>query len=328
MGFSAITLALRLLPVAQRLQRSQSLAKSVGRIWSWVDRAGTELTRKNFEAVWGDSLSESDIEAMVQDVYRIIARHKIINDILPDLSLEQLSNFLPIKGLSHLQAGLEGGKGVILLGSHLGLHGFVLLMLLKRLGYRYTAVVSAEIKPHDSWVYKNIVYPIRSRAWHHFNVIDPDGTPQREMLQCLRNNEIMIICGDTLEDDALTLTAPQGLRAPFLGHSLPLKTGPYRLSRWVNAPVIPFFIIPGNNDEFTMIIEPPINLSASNSIDGLLADVTQYSNRLESYVLQYPTYWGHWRHDDLIALLDRSAPDVKQHSQVFTSSSKRESAYK
>ncbi len=303
LGFTAITLALRLLPAAQRFRRSYALANFVGRVWCRVDGAGTELTRKNYEAVWGDRLSEQAIEEMVQDVYRLVAWHKIINDTLPDLTVEQLSGFLHIEGLSHLQAALEGGKGVILLASHFGLHGFTPLMLLKRLGYRYTAVVNAEIKADDSWVYKNIVYPIRSRTWQHFNVIDPDGSPQRPMIECLRNNEIMIICGDTLEDDALTLAFPQGLRAPFLGHSLPLKTGPYRLSRWLKSPILPFFVIPRSETEFTMIIEPPMTLNSDNSEAGLLADLTQYTSRLEHYVSDYPIHWGHWRHDDLIVLL-------------------------
>jgi lauroyl/myristoyl acyltransferase len=302
LGFSAAALGFQVLPRSVRLRWCHVAGRWLGAFWYRLDRPGAALVRKNLQGVLGRRLSAAQLDATARAHFQNIALGMLVNDVLRTLTLQDLIQFLCLKGEEYLEEALAQEQGVILLGAHFGLHSYTSLLLLKRLGYRVAAVLGEEIKPNDSWVYRHVVYPIRRRSCLHVHVIHPTGVPQREMIDCLQQNHVLMILGDYLSKDLLRLPPPQVLPAPLLGHSVPLNTGPFRLARWLGSPVVPFFIVP-QPAGFALVIEPPLQLSQDNSTSDLMADLAAFTTRFEPYLLRYPALWANWRCYRLLDLM-------------------------
>jgi KDO2-lipid IV(A) lauroyltransferase len=304
LAYSAVTLSSRAVPLSIRLRWCKTTAKIVGSLWYRIDRLRSTTARQNIQSVLGKHLSPTQVESIAKTHFQSIAFHKIFNDLLPELNIDEFRQFLDIEGEEHLRRALAQKRGVILLGAHYGLHGYIPLGLLKLLGYQFSAVIGAEVTSEDSWAYRHIVNPIRSRNWDRFHVIDPNGSPQREMVECLQQNHILAIWGEFLHTDFIHLPPPQVVRVPLLGHTVALKTGPFRMARWLNSPVLPNFILPRPGGRFALKIEAPMQLSDDQSTQGLVADLSAFINLLEPHILRNPALWMFWRHEALLDLME------------------------
>jgi len=303
LGFVAATLSLRLLPRSVRLKWTQVVAKSLGQAWHLVDRSDAALTRRNMLKVLGDSLPAETIEAAVPALYEHFALDKLLADMVPGLNRADADQILTVEGEEHLQAALAQGRGAIILGAHFAFFSYLPMLAIKLRGYPLVPVAGEEMPTDPSWVYKHVVYPVRAAARPLFDIINPDGTPQRELIEALRQNKVLLIFGDVLDDEVRRLAAPNVLPAPLLGHSLLLKTGSFRLARWLNVPMVPYFIRPRAGGGFKLVFEAPLELSTDNSSSGLVADLAAFTSRFEPYLLQNPELWAHWRHELLLDLM-------------------------
>ncbi len=302
LGFTGVAYGLRCVPRSARFRRCEIAARRMGALWYRLDRPSAALVRKNMGAVLGSSLSEDQLDAMAREHFQSVALGMLVNDALPGLTLPDMRRFLHIEGIEYLDAVLEQGKGVIFLGAHFGLHPYTSLMMLELMGYEITAILGEEVKERDSSVYRNVVYPLRSRSRGGMDVIHLTGAPQRQIMTALQRNQVVLIMGDALGKHLLEMPPPQVMPAPLLGHSLLLQTGPFRLARWLGSPVMPFFAVP-QQDGHVCIIEPALELSPDNSADGLGSDLAAYTARFEPYISRYPASWGNWRTGRLLDLM-------------------------
>jgi lauroyl/myristoyl acyltransferase len=306
LGYSGAIWALRCLPRSLRLQRSDQIAERLGALWYRLDGAGVAVARRNVQGLLGRHLTDDQVDDTVRAIFRNIARHKIVNDILSELAPDDLSQIVHVEGLAHLKAALAHGRGVVFLGTHFGLYGYVPLRLLEREGYPAVGVLGEEIDAGASWVYRHVVSPLRHRPRARLRVIAPNGTPQREMADCLRRNGVLMILGDVVDEDIRRQRSPHALPAPLLGRTVAVNTGPYRLARWLRSPVVPFFVVPRAGG-FTLVIEPPLPASDEHSMRGLTADLAAFMARFEPYLLRYPELWAHWRRRTLLDLMRPAA---------------------
>lgn len=308
LAYSAATVAMRAIPLASRRRWTIPISDKLGAAWRHLDRSSAALARRNMQVIMGDRLSSAEIDSALQDHFNVIALGKLLNDMLPDLTLAQLEQFLRLEGREHLDAALAQGKGVLLLGAHYGLHGYVPLTLYQRLELPFNTVVGAEF-PVDSWAYNRFVHPVRSRNWHELPVIDnTHGNPQRAMLRCLQAKNSLLIWPDLFNDDLFELSSPQVLRMPLLGHTLPFRTGTFQLAQWTQVPTLPFFILPRADGGFVMRVEPPLTIVQEKSIDGLYANLLGYVQRLEGHISAYPGLWWQWRQPRLLEIMHPATP--------------------
>jgi KDO2-lipid IV(A) lauroyltransferase len=301
MGYAAITLALRLLPKRIRFRSLNLASRYLGELWYRLDRADAALTRRNMQLRLG--LPAAQIEACAQGLYRNVAYSKLINDLLPDMQLDDIQQYLRLEGEEHLCRALERGRGAILLTTHFGLHGYSTMALLKHLGFEFAAVVGDEIETGDSWFYAHYILPLRQRAGTRLgiHVLQPTGQPNIEYLETLRQNRLLLVFGDVMETTMLALPAPQVLPAPLLDWEILLKTGAFRLARGTGSPVLPAFLAP-RGAGFALVIEPPLELGRANTNASLLDDLTAFTRRFEPYLAQHPELWAHWRHESLLEI--------------------------
>jgi KDO2-lipid IV(A) lauroyltransferase len=307
LGFVAATLCLRGLPRSARYTWTRWAAKGLGKIWYRVDRSDAALTRRNMLAVLGGCLPAEKIEAAIPALYEHFALDKLLTDMVPTMNRADVDQVLSVEGEEHLQAALAQGRGAIFLAAHLGTFSYLPMLAVKLRGYPLVPVVGEEMPPDPSWVYKHIVYPVRAAARPLFDVINPDGTPQLKLVEALRQNKVLLIFGDVLDDDVRRLAAPNVLPAPLLGRALSLKTGPFRLAHWLNAPLIPYFVRSRAGGGFTLALEAPLELSTDRSPAGLIADLAAFTSRFEPYLLQNPELWAHWRHEFLLDVMRPAA---------------------
>jgi lauroyl/myristoyl acyltransferase len=254
------------------------------------------------QTVLGARLAAEEIESEVQRHFYVTALGKVVSDMLPDLTLAGLNQILAIEGETYLKAALAEGRGVLLLGTHFGLHGYVPLTLIKRLGYSFVTVIGQEYSSRDSWIYLHFVHPIRSRNWREMPVINPNGNPQREMVTSLQQKQLLMIWPDFINEELFRLPPPHALRVPFLDRSMPFRTGAFRLAQWLNVPMLPFFIVP-RPQGFAMVIEGPLPVTPDNSMAGLMANLTAFTARLETHILLYPGLWWQWRQKWLLEMM-------------------------
>lgn len=306
-------LGLRALPLPLRFRWGNSFGKRLGTLWYQIDRSGATLARQNLHNVLGHRLSMAQIDAIALANFQYIAQHKLINDMLPSLTLQNMKRFLSVEGTEHLEEALARERGVILMTAHFGLQGYIPLIFLQRLGYQFAAVIAEEKEPDDSWVYRRLIDAVRRRPRRYLSVINPDGTPQRELIERLHQNHILVLWGDVFDRTLLELQPPHVLPAPLLGHTVPLKTGPFRLAHWLDVPVVPFFILPQGNNKFALVMEPSLPLSDDKSTSGLQADLAAFTARFEPHLLRDPALWWHWRHDELLELMQK--PIMKTNEQ-------------
>jgi lauroyl/myristoyl acyltransferase len=322
LAFTAVTLGLRTLPKSLRFKWCAWASQQLGSAWYRMTPSDAELTRDNLTRVLGNQLSIDQIEDTARSLFQNVAYSKLINDLLSDLSLADIQQYLHLEGEENLNWALAQGRGAILLITHFGLHGYSAMALLSKSGYRIVPVVGDEIEPGDSWLYQHLVLPVRRRAEDqlHFEMIKPTGQPQLALLDDLRQNKLLFIYGDVLEESMLEMQPPHVLRAPLLEEEVLLKTGPFRLAKGFKSPVLPLFIVPRAHG-FALVVEPPLPLSNNSSIDGLRADLAAFTQRFEPYLSQYPGLWAHWRHaqlDELMqpATVTPAACDLAPHHLV------------
>ena len=147
LAYSAATVATRAVPLSYRRRWTIPVADRLGGLWRLADRSAAALGRRNMQAIMGDRLNSAEIDTALREHFNVIVLGKLLNDILPDLTLEQLEQFLRLEGREHLDAALAKDQGVLLLGAHYGLHGYVPLTLYQRLGLPFNTVVGAEFPP-------------------------------------------------------------------------------------------------------------------------------------------------------------------------------------
>jgi predicted LPLAT superfamily acyltransferase len=133
------------------------------------------------------------------------------------------------------------------------------------------------------------------------------------MAECLQQNRVLLILGDVLEEDLrfLQIPPPHVLPAPLLGRSVPLRTGPFRLARWLGTPVVPFFAAPRPRGGFELVAEEPLSLHPQPSVAGLRADLAAFTARFEPYLIRHPETWLHWRHGSLLQVLQPAPRAVR-----------------
>lgn len=302
-AYSGVTLALRAIPWRWRLRWMLPVSRVLGRLWYRLDRSNAALGRRNMHSTLGDRYSAERLEAELLRHFQVIAFGKIFNDILPELDLAHLNHILYLDGKEHVDAAMAQNRGALLFGTHYGLHGYVPLTLFQRHGYPFQTVVGAELSDGDSWIYRKLVHPIRSRNWDLMPIINPTGNPQREMVKALEDKDALLIWPDFVNDELFRLPEPHTLSVPFLGRMMRFRTGAFRLARWMKVPVLPFTVLP-DGDRFVMKVEAPLVLSAeTNPLEALRADVAAFARYFEPHVLAHPGMWWQWRQERFDELL-------------------------
>ncbi len=177
---------------------------------------------------------------------------------------------------------LEQGKGIILLGAHLG-SWEIGAHLLGRLG-----------KPVNIVLLQREEAPVRdlfegAMPGRQFRFLTTDNDPLRSIpiLAALRRGEIVALHGDRTFGSA-------GQPAAFLGGTARFPIGPYLLAALSGAPIFQVFVVRERLGHYRFLTFParllPRDLLRQPS-EALQPCVAEYAARLASMARQYPFQW-------------------------------------
>jgi predicted LPLAT superfamily acyltransferase len=177
---------------------------------------------------------------------------------------------------------LDRGKGVILLGAHIGsweIGGH----LLGRLGQPVNVVVLEKDEARLRQLFDQAL------AAKQFNLIATDGHPLRSIpiSAALRRGEIVCLLGDRSFGGA-------DVRAPFLGSPARFPVGPYLLAAVSGAPIFQTFVVREKLGHYRFFSFPakfiPCEMLHAGT-EALQPHVAEYAARLADVAKQYPFQW-------------------------------------
>ena len=193
---------------------------------------------------------------------------------------KSLLDSIQIHGIEHLEKALSHGKGVLAFSAHLG--NFTLIGL----------KMAAEGYPFHMLV-KDPRYPAVAEAFHvmqegqggHFIYVEPWERALRQILSCLRKNEIVCILADEKKSKT-------GVLVDFFGYPAPTAPGPAVLALRTGAPLVPIFIVRRDDWSHHIYIEPQLELSLNGDRSSdIPAVVSAYTKVIENFIRMYPDQW-------------------------------------
>ena len=203
-----------------------------------------------------------------------------------DFSMDDLT----IHGESYIEQVKASGKGIVILGSHLGNLELCRALSKRHQNIKINALVFVEHAPRFNAVMKAV------NPNSELNIIQVDKLgPDTAILldQKIEAGEWVVIVGDRTS----TSIEQRAVWTDFLGHSAPFPQGPFLLASILKAPVYTLF---GLRDEtkkqahFNIYFEPfceQIKLPRGQREEGLQAVVQQYAQRLQFYTMKNPLQW-------------------------------------
>jgi len=251
------------------------------------------MMRKELRKVFGETVSEKKKNMIIRDGICNVRKDLFETWMFPSLTRDKTRKLSSFVGRENLDAALEKNKGVILLLAHFGFRKLVL----PALGYEGYAINQLAARP-TSWKLKG-----RDNAAHNklmdielecekalrTNFIYLDKS-LRPVFRALNKNEIVVIAVDGPIGNKRIGTKFFNCTANFspTAMTLSLKTG---------APVVPAFVIRGQNNRHRIVIEKPLNVNVDDgaaeeaAVEKTLKDFT---NILEKYVWEHPGHYVDW----------------------------------
>lgn len=185
-------------------------------------------------------------------------------------------------GGERVRAALDEGKGVILLGAHMG-NSEIAGQMLER---HQTPVNIVWLQTEGEKIRKLME---RALAGRNFRIIPVDAhfTQVIDVLQALRRGEIVAMHGDRA-------WGGRAARVPFLGEAADFPIGAYALAAISGAPVVQVFALREGVGRYRMEACEPIRLEkpARSRRDALYADCAAlYASRIEERLKRHPYQW-------------------------------------
>lgn len=207
----------------------------------------------------------------------------------PRLTLREMEEYFPLEGRQHLDAAQAGGRGVLILLSHLGANQMIMPALGFR-GYRLNQISRAAQAENDEYQGRRLTAMFRKiielqRAYE-------ESLPARhldvsrgllEVFRKLQANEAVAVAGDGRYGGDWTPHT-------FLGRPATFSPGPWLIAHRTGAPLLPILVLrPRQGSRYRVIIHPPLPLPyEADSRTFLRAGLDAYVRLVEHYFYGYP----------------------------------------
>ncbi|PIE59438.1 MAG: hypothetical protein CSA32_03545 [Desulfobulbus propionicus] len=206
----------------------------------------------------------------------------------PGMDCQFLRRIIVCENRERLDTALERGSGVILMTAHFGAKQ-LLQIFLGREGYAINQINHHVAGTALTFVQQHVSQRLRKKIESRLPITFIEATSfQRKTLECLINNEILIVAGDGSGIEELVDASYKPYS--FLGQNMLFPTGAGMLSARTGATIIPVFVIREGTGHRVIFEEPIQPQKSSLETDP----IKRYCQELEKKVRSYPHLWDFW----------------------------------
>jgi Kdo2-lipid IVA lauroyltransferase/acyltransferase len=260
------------------------LANALGDFVASLDRAGRKVARSNLQAVFGETLCESDRGRIARQSYRQVVRTMLDLCWSPRLTKENFNTYVEIVGAEEAWADIRSGRGIIFTTFHYGnFEGAALALGLH--GQRGLALAqefkNPLLEPVFAWLRK-----------HSGNKVTPrDGGIIRMYKALRRGDHVALLTDFTLKADE------PGVAINCFGMKKYATFAHAWLHQRTGAPIVAICCRPLSGGRYRLELLPKLEFKKGTS----LIEITQGCwDQLEPFVRQNPGPWmwmyKHWRY--------------------------------
>lgn len=255
------------------------LADFSGVVYYWFARKDRKIVAENLKVVLSQSGDCRELDRLIPMVFANFGRYLLEFFRSPKIDQAFIRENIKFEGRQHLEEALKLGKGVILVGAHIG-NWEMGAMTLAMLGYRMRIV---------AWSHKDKRinnFFLQRRKDKGVEVISL-GWAIRKVFSSLKENALVAILGDIDYADPDT-----GIRVKFFGRETILPQGPAVFSLRTGAPIVVSTFLRETPGKFKLVMQPPMIYQSSGNQDEDVAKFTQnLAKAMETFIAQYPDQW-------------------------------------
>jgi KDO2-lipid IV(A) lauroyltransferase len=232
------------------------------------------------ERVLGPQSDPREVKRQVRNVFRNYAKYLVDLLLLPRTRREDVERAFKAFGLEHIEEGLTGGRGLVLVTAHIGNWDMAGAFLAAR-GYPVNVIVETLHPPRWNDLVQRIRVLTGMRAIPVENGI-------RQMLGALRKNEILAVLIDRpLEREGVPVSFfGAATRVPAGAATLAIRAG----SKLVVAATL------RTPDGFEAHVSPVLEADLSGDADQDIQALTQrVMSWLEVLIRRHPDQWFMFR---------------------------------
>jgi lauroyl/myristoyl acyltransferase len=263
----------RLIPV----RTAYHICSLIGGIIFYLNPTVREAVIDNMKHVMPGS-SRHDRRALARRVIRNAVKNYYDLVRLPYLDKREVEHKITAYGIEHLDNALAQGKGVIIVGCHMGNYNVVPQVAAAR-GYTIT-IVAEDIKPHKLSEYVN-----RVRARFGLKMVTTGSSEVRQIYRSLKKGEGLVLAADR------DVTG-EGIPVQFFDAPADLPPGPVALALRLGTPLVPAYArrLPSNSNAVYLL--PPIELERTGDNErDVLTNLRKVAQVTESMILKAPDQW-------------------------------------
>ena len=239
------------------------------------------IVRRNLRRALGDSVSDRDMENLVEAAFGSYVRYYYDSFRLPSMPMDQVRDGFTVEGIEHLEAAMEhDGVGPVLALPHLGGWEWAAYWITQIRGWKLAAVVE-KLEPPELFEWF-----LQFRRSLGINVIPLGPTAAEDVALAAANKEIVCL----LCDRDLVGGGPE---VSFFDERTTLPAGPAVMALRGGCAVLPtavYFTEAGVHG----VVRPPIEFVRSdpNSIRPDVAPFMQkVATELEGLIRRAPEQW-------------------------------------
>ena len=275
-------LCVRALVRAGGFWRAGALGRALGELQYRFSGAAAARYRRDMAHALGRSDDDARTAIELREAWRVNtgAVLEILSMFDRKVDPARMAAHCRIDGIEHLEAASRAGRGVLLLGAHMG-NGAMIPVCLAASGWPVTVVYKQSRMMSAGFFQQGLAeYGIEP-------IMANEGMKAyARMLGALRKGRVVFIMADQG-----TKTQNDGIVLRFLGKDMPMPAGPAQLARHSHAPVLPFETLAAR-PQWHFQIHPPLERPPGSTLED---DAAQMLRTLEAMVVRRPALWS-WPH--------------------------------
>ncbi len=232
---------------------------------------------------FSDEYSEKEIKELAKKVFINLGRNIAELFLMKTFDKAKLTERLSCEGHEIIDENLKKGKGILVLGGHVGNWE-----LASPYFCHFSVGGGAVVKKLKDKAFEKLVN--RMRTHEKCKVIDRSNP--KEILKMLKDNKLIGLLADQ------DIKNVDGVFVDFFGRPAYTPVGPVKIARASGCALVPGFLVrdPQNKYRHKIIIHPAIEIDRKNKDPQMLIEKTQeWTTLLEKHIRKYPDQWV-WMH--------------------------------